>query len=68
MDSTTRGSVKQFVLVLGSSILEWKKEKVERKEKVALNIKGGAKDGVPVVVRLVKGRPEKMNPPRRGFF
>ena len=61
MDSTTRGSVKQFVLVLGSSILEWKKEKVERKEKVALNIKEGMKDGVPFVVRLV-GISELRNP------
>ena len=31
-------------------------------------IKEGMKDGVPVVVRLVKGRPEKNKPAPEGFL
>ena len=61
VDPTTRGSVKRSVLVLSSWSLERKKEKVERKEKVARNIEEGMKDGVPVVVRLV-GISEFRNP------
>ena len=53
VDPITRVWVERSVLVVGSSILERKKNKKKRKERVVRNVKEGMKDGVPVAVRLV---------------
>ena len=61
VDPITRVWVERSVLVVGSSILERKKNKKKRKERVVRNVKEGMKDGVPVVVRL-GGVAELRNP------
>ena len=58
-------SVERSVLVLLVP-RSWSGKK--RRERVVRKFEEGVKDGVPVVVRLVKGRPEKSKPAPEGFL